>query len=63
MIIMSFGYAFHSIIGFVVNTFGGAGVAQSYIYGIAVIPVTLSIGVLGFLMLAYQEMNCRRIKE
>jgi len=55
MIIMSFGYAFHTVIGFVVNTYGGADVPQSLIYGIGVIPVTLGLGVLGFSMLAYQE--------
>lgn len=55
MIIMSFGYAFHSAIGFVVNIYGGPGVAQSLIYGIGVIPIGLMIGVVGLLGLAYQQ--------
>lgn len=45
MIIMIFGYAFHSIIGIVVK------LDSSYKSGIAVIPVALLIGVVGFIYL------------
>jgi predicted MFS family arabinose efflux permease len=55
MIIMIFGYGFHSIIGLVINTFGGIDVTQAFVYGIAIIPLTLGIGAMGFLVLAYQE--------
>lgn len=55
MIIMSFGYGFHSVIGFIVNAYGGVQVSQSLVYGISVIPITLGIGVIGFFMLALQE--------
>lgn len=55
MIIMSFGYAFHSIIGYVINTYGGPQVQKALIYGVSVIPVGLAIGVLGLLSLAYQK--------
>ncbi len=51
MIIMSFGYGFHSVIGFIINKFG------SYTYGICIIPVTLAIGVTGFTIFSYYEKN------
>lgn len=57
MIIMLFGYAFHSIIGFVINAYGGVHTAQALIYGIGVIPLTLAVGVIGFLLLVYQEQS------
>lgn len=57
MIIMSFGYAFHSIIGYVVNVNGGPKVSQALIYGLSVLPLSLSIGVLGFALLIFQEKN------
>ena len=55
MIIMSFGYGFHSVMGFIINTYGGTHVTQAFVYGVGVIPVTLAIGITGFLSLAYQE--------
>lgn len=54
MVIMIFGYAFHSVIGFVINVNGGTEVMRAFIYGIGVIPVGLSLGVIGFLFLMYQ---------
>ncbi len=57
MIIMSFGYAFHSVIGVVVNVYGGTNVAQAFVYGIGVIPITLAFGVMGFCTLFYQAQN------
>lgn len=55
MIIMIFGYAFHSTIGFVINAYGGTEVSRAYLYGISVIPAGLLIGIVGFLFVAYQE--------
>lgn len=57
MIIMIFGYGFHSVIGYVVNMYGGTHVARAFVYGVGVIPLTLAVGVVGFLFLAYQEKN------
>ena len=57
MIIMSFGYVFHSIIGYVVNVNGGPKVTQALIYGLSVLPLSLSLGVLGFILLIFQEKN------
>lgn len=55
MIIMSFGYAFHTTIGVVVNSFGGIKVASAFIYGLGIIPITLGVAVIGFFILFYQE--------
>lgn len=51
MIIMIFGYGFHSIIGYVINRNGGTQEAQALIYGVGVIPIGLSLGVIGFFLL------------
>lgn len=55
MIIMSFGYIFHTIIGLIVNAYGGADSATAFVYGISVIPIALGMGTLGFGILLYQE--------
>lgn len=55
MIIMSFGYAFHTVIGYVINSYGGTQVSRAFLYGIGVIPLTLALGILGFIFLAYSE--------
>lgn len=55
MIIMLFGYAFHSIIGGVVNAMGGPDTSRALIYGTAIIPVTLAIGAGGFVVLHIRE--------
>lgn len=57
MIIMSFGYVFHSIIGVIIKSYSIAGDAVAFSYGITVIPITLFIGAIGFLMIAYQERS------
>lgn len=59
MIIMSFGYAFHSAIGFIINSFGGAHDAQAFVYGIAVIPITLAAGIFGFGILCYKDAETK----
>lgn len=61
MIIMSFGYFFHSAIGFVIQWFGGTNSAQSFIYGIGIIPVTLFIGTVGFMIIAIYDQQKRAI--
>lgn len=59
MIIMSFGYAFHAAIGWVVNHFGGAHTAQALLYGISIIPAALALGIIGFLCLCPTEFEGR----
>ncbi len=55
MIIMLFGYAFHTIMGNTINAMGGPTTSQALIYGVAVIPLALCIGTLGFTVLLLQE--------
>lgn len=51
MIIMIFGYIFHTIIGSVINHFGGANDSCALVYGNLVIPIALFIGSSGFVFL------------
>ncbi len=55
MIIMIFGYGFHTVIGSVVNTLGGPNTSKALLYGVAVIPIALTIGTIGFIFLAISE--------
>lgn len=55
MIIMSFGYAFHSAIGLLINIYGGTKVSTAFIYGVAIIPICLAIAVTGFSIILYRE--------
>lgn len=60
MIIMIFGYAFHSVIGGVINIMGGPNTSEALIYGTAVIPITLALGAVGFSVLFIQEVMASR---
>lgn len=60
MIIMIFGYAFHSIIGTMINLMGGPQVPEALKYGVAVIPVALCLGTGGFILLLIQEKALTR---
>ncbi|WP_133128852.1 MFS transporter [Legionella nagasakiensis] len=60
MIIMSFGYAFHSVIGFIIHTYGGPSASHSFAYGISVIPITLLLGMMGFLILGFLDKTMFR---
>ncbi|MBS0625700.1 MAG: MFS transporter [Verrucomicrobia bacterium] len=55
MIIMLFGYVFHTAIGQTVSFFGGPETAQALVYGVAVIPIALFLGSVGFTFLFAQE--------
>lgn len=55
MIIMIFGYAFHTIIGNVVSMLGGPTESQALMYGVAVVPIGLALGTSGFLFLFSKE--------
>lgn len=55
MIIMSFGYMFHTVIGFIVKVCMPLGDATAFSYAIAFVPFTLAIGVIGFCLMAKQE--------
>lgn len=55
MIIMVFGYAFHSTMGFVINMAGGTSSPQAFKYGVSVIPIGLLLGAIGFIAIYWQE--------
>jgi len=55
MIIMTFGYAFHSAIGWIINSMGGPEAAKALVYGISVVPIALCIGTVGFIILWLKE--------
>ncbi len=61
MIIMSFGYAFHVSIGFLINFFGGRTEQSALIYGLSIIPITLALAIIGLSRLYYQERKARSI--
>jgi predicted MFS family arabinose efflux permease len=55
MIIMLFGYAFHTIIGTVINASGGSESAIALKNGVLVVPLGLLFGAIGFLLIYLQE--------
>lgn len=55
MIIMLFGYAFHTVMGNVISAFGGPESSQALVYGMSVIPAALVLGVAGFVFLFSTE--------
>jgi hypothetical protein len=60
MIIMTFGYVFHAVIGYIVHAMGGPGTSQALMSGVAVIPLALLLGTGGFVFLAVQERRVKR---
>lgn len=63
MIIMLFGYAFHAIMGSVIDAMGGPSSSQALVYGISVIPIALCLGTIGFGFLYGAERNAVVQKE
>jgi predicted MFS family arabinose efflux permease len=55
MIIMTFGYVFHTAIGTLVHSFGGPTSSVALVSGMIVIPVALCLGGAGFVFLYRQE--------
>ncbi len=55
MIMMTFGYAFHTAMGTIINAMGGPSSAQALFYGVGVIPIALCLGSLGFIVLFLRE--------
>ena len=60
VIIMIFGYAFHSIIGAIVNVMGGPSSSEALICGVAVIPIALCLGTIGFILLFIWEKRAEK---
>ncbi len=61
MIIMIFGYAFHTTISGVINAMGGPNTSQALVYGISVIPIALFIGTIGFVLLFSTEKKIQTL--
>lgn len=59
MIIMTFGYFFHAIIGSIVNALGGPTMSQALVYGMIVIPVALCVGSGGFFYFFLKEKKLK----
>ncbi len=59
MIIMSFGYFFHSVIGLVIHASETLAPTEAFKHGISVIPITLALGSLGFLYLALRGKDAK----
>lgn len=55
MIIMTFGYVFHSIMSGIINAMGGATSSQALFCGVWVIPIACLLGCSGFILLFIQE--------
>ncbi|MBA3813204.1 MAG: MFS transporter [Alphaproteobacteria bacterium] len=55
MIIMSFGYGYHTVIGLVVNAYEGINMVQAYVYGVGVIPIIVGMGATGCAVLAWHD--------
>lgn len=62
MIIMIFGYGFHSTIGLVVDYYSNLG-NISYIYGISVIPICLSLGALGCTLISLHDRSLAKKEQ
>jgi MFS family permease len=67
MVIMSFGYVFHSAIGMVMTWVWDGAIkgsvpvyqSESYIYGLFIIPVALLVSFIGFVRLGYLESRVK----
>lgn len=57
MIIMIFGYVFHTAMGMTINAFGGPTAPVALIYGVTVIPVSLAIATFGYMVLLKQDQR------
>lgn len=63
MIIMIFGYAFHTTISTIIDAMGGPNTAQALSFGVAVIPIALCLGTCGFLYLLKKERKFEKVAE
>ena len=62
MIIMIFGYMFHTMIGGIVHVMGGPTSPQALLSGIIVIPVGLCLGSIGFTFLLIHEKSRKKVE-
>jgi predicted MFS family arabinose efflux permease len=64
MIIMTFGYAFHSLIGMIAKSSDAGHSYSDHIFAaISVIPIALIIGTVGFTIMAIAEYSLRKVLQ
>jgi len=63
MIIMTFGYVFHTIMGTIIDALGGPTVSQALFYGVGVIPIALGLGSSGFVFLWIRERKNKNAQQ
>jgi predicted MFS family arabinose efflux permease len=64
MIIMSFGYGFHTVMGLVIHAYEHVNRTQAFVYGMGVIPIMLMIGTIGCtVLLCKEKITARRINN
>ena len=63
MIIMIFGYVFHSTIGGLIDATGGTASSQALFYGISIVPLGLSIGTVGFVIMLLREKSQKKVLQ
>lgn len=61
MIIMFFGYVFHTAMGTVISMMGGPNNSQALIYGVAIIPAALCVGIMGFTFLFLKDRSRKTV--
>ncbi|MDX1924167.1 MAG: MFS transporter [Rickettsiaceae bacterium] len=62
MIIMSFGYVFHSLIGVMIDLFRVYGEKCAFTYGISIIPATLFLGSFGFFVIKAKDSDIKKLQ-
>ena len=62
MIIMTFGYLFHTIMSGIINIMGGVANSSALFYGVWVIPIACALGCGGFVLLFIQERRNKIIQ-
>lgn len=60
MIIMGFGYAFHTAMSSIIDAGGGAQNSLALTYGVVVLPVALAVGTIGFTVLFVMDKAGQR---
>ena len=63
MIIMIFGYAFHSKSWGHRQCDGDRRLHKPFVYGVAVVPIALCLGTAGFIFLAAQEKRTAKVDK
>lgn len=63
MIIMTFGYVFHTVMSSIINALGGPSSSQALFCGVWVIPIACTLGCTGFMLLFLQERKLIKLNK